>query len=360
MKDERIISAFDRAAPDEAAVGRMLEGIKAKTAERGAETARPARLRLRRTVLIAACTAAIAALSVTGYAAYKRWTLPAPETYPETENGGIIREISSADHSAPERDGDYAPLSDEEFILAAQSLLETVGVPDVSAERMTVRRQENMYWDRREAEVDFERGSATVSVRFNAETGAFLGFFDLDQIGSAPASAPDAEAAARAYYAKLPVPQGYKLTASENHDEHWRSFEFCREVQPGLYSAYEAVRVAVDPADGRLVGCTVFFVPLLDDHAEGEQPISAEAADAAVRASGALKSEGYGLISSELAVGLPNWRFTENDTSNARASGVTRLCRKMVYERPNETFTDKIEVMVDLYTGEILGGDMMK
>ena len=358
MKDERIVEAFDKAAPSGATVERMFAKIQEKTAGSEAESARPTRIRFGRAVLIAACVAAIAALSVTGYAAYKRWTLPAPETYPESENG-IYRDLGSADHSAPEQGGEYAPLSDEQFILTARSLLETLGVPEVSSERMTVHRQENMYWARQEAEVRFERGDASVSVRFNAETGEFLGFNDLEEIEVAPTGL-DAEAAARAYYAKLPVAQGYALTASESYDAHFRSFDFCREVQPGLYSAYEAVRVAVDPTNGRLVGCTVFCVPLLDDHAEGEQPLSAEAADAIARASGALKGESYELISSELAVGLPNWHFTENDTANARASRVTRLCRKMIYERQNEDFADKVEVMVDLYTGEILGGDVRK
>lgn len=67
---------------------------------------------------------------------------------------------------------------------------------------------------------------------------------------------------------------------------------------------------------------------------------------------------GIELIKVEVVIGLPNWNFTEYQTdANRRASNVTRWAWQLTYERPNSEFADVVTLLVDCYTGEILGGD---
>ncbi|MBO4583953.1 MAG: hypothetical protein J5756_02675 [Clostridia bacterium] len=357
MKDERIVEAFDRAAPSEAQAKRML-GVIEEKANLAAEVRRPVRVSFRRVALIAACVAVVAALGVTGYATYKRWSLPAPT---EISSGGRVVEHGNTEYSAPSPDGDYPPLSDEDFMLRAQEVLRVAGIENVAPEKLTVVEQEDLYWDRREVVVAFDLDGDAVNVRFDAESGAFLGLFDKPRYPDGREGSPvEAEIAAANYYSKLPVPQDYVLTGTDRIDERCVMCDFRREVLPGVFSDYEAIRIAVDPQNGSLLGCTRFYVPLLDDHAEGEEPLTVEEADALARASGALKGEGWELRSSDIAVGLPNWMFSDGGSVDHQASKVTRLCREMVYERKGAEFDASVKVMVDLYTGEILGGDMTK
>ena len=145
----------------------------------------------------------------------------------------------------------------------------------------------------------------------------------------------------------------------EHYDEQYWSYDFCREAAPGIYSAYECVRIAINPVSGALNGVNVFYVPLLDDHVPEDEALTREQAQAAAQACPELHLDGYRLREAEITVGLPNWIFTPYEAANAKISGVTRLCWSLVYERPDSEFADEVHVLVDLYTGQILGGDQV-
>jgi hypothetical protein len=132
----------------------------------------------------------------------------------------------------------------------------------------------------------------------------------------------------------------------------------CREVLPGLFSYYEMVRISVNPVSGRLVGCNVFYFPLLDDHAQGDVPLSREEAVALSRAVKQLDVADYVLESAEVAVVLPNWFFTEYMDGNLQYSKVSRLGWVLNYTKPDSEFADEITVWIDCYSGEVLGGGM--
>ena len=101
----------------------------------------------------------------------------------------------------------------------------------------------------------------------------------------------------------------------------------------------------------------MFYVPLLDDHEPGDQPLSQVEAETAAKACTEISLDGYVLRSADQTVCLPNWNYTGQEAIHAKASSVTRLCWYLKYERPDSEFADVICLMVDLYTGEILGGD---
>ena len=75
-------------------------------------------------------------------------------------------------------------------------------------------------------------------------------------------------------------------------------------------------------------------------------------------------TDGYE-ISAEPEIVLPNYIYSDyqsedDEYKNYAYPSVTRLAWTVVFSKDNELFTDRKKVYVDLYTGEILGGDQMK
>lgn len=369
MKNEKIVQAFDKTAPPKETAARIYYNIQnAKRAQVVPVPEKRKRPVLRFAATLAACIALVAMISAVGYAAYQKWFLPAPETYTPPENGGIIEVHESNIYNPPKETDTYDPtqqadtpvsLSDQDFLQRALGVFRKAGLPVDGVDSMTAVRQKNLYWDREEVEVLFAQGDLKCSVKFDAQDGTFIGMSGIDWVvDGAHACQTDAEAEALAcsYYESLPVAQGYVLQGVEKYDEQFYSYDFCREVAPELYSSYECVRISINPVTGRLTACTVFYVPLLDDHEPGDQPLSQADAEAAAQSCPELSLDGYVLRSAEQTVCLPNWNFTGQEAVNAKASSVSRLCWYLTYERPDSEFADAIYIMVDLYTGEILGG----
>lgn len=373
MKHE-IRRAYDAAAPTQAEAVRIYERILDCGQTEPGEAPRSRARTLRRLAVAAAAAAALVLTATAGYAAYRRWTLPPPETY-EPGDSGIYQVHEQNDYASQNEDGteptespdDGAP-TDEALIRSGLNILKLVGLSDARPEKLTVVRQENLYWKREEAEVAFDRDGVRTTVKFNAETGQFLGMSGVDwQIEGSDACGGDAEAAAlaRRYYEALPVEQGYALTHVEKYDAQYWSYDFCREVAPGICNEYEMVRIAINPVSGRLTGCTVFFVPLLDDHAPGQERIGRQEAERIVQSSLPELLDGMTLTKAEVVIGLPNWNYTAYESSsNRRASNVTRWAWQLTYETEtcDETgeYADTVLLLVDCYTGEILGGDATK
>ena len=380
MKD-KIQNAYRKAAPDQAGTVRIYEKTlnRANAAEIERTTGRSASFP-RRLAVAAAVVAAVVLMASVGYAAYQHWFLPAPETY-EPGNNGIYQEHDRKDYNLAELDSRGAtdpkpengteetdsqiivPLTDEAFIYKGLDILTQVGMLDVRPEQLTVIRQENLYWGREEAEVAFDQGEVQTSVKFNAATGRFLGMHGIDWQLEDTSCSTDADAAklAQRFYEALPVEQGYALTHVEKYDGQYWSYEYCREVEPGIFNQYEMVRVAINPVSGRLTGCTVFYVPLLDDHAPGQERITQEQAEQIVLDNIPKEVEGMNMTQAETRIVFPNWIYTEyGSLPNRRASEVTRWAWVLVYEKENSEFTEQIRVYVDCYTGEILGGDATK
>ena len=380
MKND-IQKAYEKAGPDLAVQARIYERImKSAPAARTSSRRNP----LSRRVLIAAAViAALVLLATGGYAAYEHWRLPKPEPY-APGNAGIYQEQERNDYTVADTDPVHltipsgtqgtAPdmttpsmpeqISDEDFIRKGLSLLNQVGLLDVRPEELTVVRQENLYWGREEAEIQFRQGDHFTSVKFNAETGRFLGLSGIDwQMDGSAACETEAEARALAtrYYEALPVEQGYEIAHLEQYDDQFWSFDFCREVEPGIFNPYEAVRVAINPVSGRLTGCTVFYVPLLDDHEPGQEPITQEQAVEIVRSSPKLRLDGMTLKEAKTEIVLPNWQYSEFEfVPDHQASKVSRWAWVLTWERSESEFPDLLKVCVDCYTGEILGGDATK
>lgn len=358
MRSKRIYDAYERIQPGSDAFDAMLRGIEEKAGEIKPVRRHP----FRQVVLIAACLGLIAAVSSVGYAAYQKWHLPKPETYELGEMGNL--DIHSETDYTQEVIGepeDAEPLTDEYFISKAVEILHTVGLMEVDTEAMTVSRQEHMYWDREEAEVQFVEAEPATEVTFDADSGQFLNLTGIEwseEAGQACETKEEAEALAKEYYELLPVPQGYVLRSCTEYDEQYWSFDFCREVMEGIYSSYETVRIGINPKTGKLNLCNVFYTPLLDDHEPGDEPLTQEEAEAIALRCDQLNLSNYTLQEAEITVVLPNWVFTEHAGINHKASKVTRLGWSLTYENTDSQFADIVNIYIDCYTGEILGGDM--
>lgn len=343
-------------------------------------------------VLVLICGAGAAA-------SYGTWRLPEPETY-EGDNVKI-QETSSyiwdeekqayvdADgNSITESEVDTEKLSDEYFIAKTQEILKLIGVSDVDASRMTVSYQIDEWWNREEVEVSFplENEDSTTTITFDRESGYFLSAdrFRLEESSEEVMSDEDALAAARSWYEKLPYPQGYEYAGVNKicEDADWM-YSFCRvlEVEINgemiqLKNSYEEARITIDPKTGDFVCCNVFYVPLLDDHKETDVPLTEAEARKIADESGAINTEKINAadITAEIRIVHPNYMFTsygwqpgegsneetvEETVQDLRMSSVTRLAWVITYKTPCATCgEDYIYVYVDLYTGEILGGDM--
>lgn len=358
MRSKRITGAYEHIQPDIDTYEAMLREIEEKAAAPRAARRHP----LRQAVLIAACLALIAGISGVGYAAYQKWSLPEPETYQLSEKGNIdVHSETGYTEEAIGEPEDAELLTDEYFISKAVEILHSVGLTEVDTETMTVSRQEDMYWDREEAEVSFTQDENQTSVTFDADSGIFLNLTGIEwsqEAGQACETKAEAEALAKSFYELLPVPQGYVLRDCTEFDEQYWSYEFCREVLEGIYSYYESVRIGVNPKTGRLNLCNVFYVPLLDDHEPGDEPLTQEEAETIALACEKVDLSRYTLQEASLSVVFPNWFFTEHMAVNHKASKVSRLGWSLIYENTQSEFSDKVWIYIDYYTGEILGGDM--
>lgn len=362
MRDQRITAAYDKAFPDRDTICRIYSGVLAEAEQETAETPKGHPV-LRRILLAAACVALMATLLTAGYAAYETWRLPAPEAYtPDTEYGQI-QVHGETEYTMPtggSSQADPEPLSDAYFLLRGKEVLSQAGIQNIDDTKVSLRRQKQLAWDREEVELFYTVEEQPISLRFDAERGVFLGMSGINWSLSDTAAChtqAEADALAQRYYESLPVEQGYQMTSCEKFDEQFWSYDFCREVEPGLYSSYECVRVAINPVSGELAHCVVFYAPLLDDHQEGDQPLTEEEALAAALNNGHIDLSPYRLVSIQKTVALPNWAFTDQYalSPDLKYAAVSRLAWTLVFDNSGE-YADVVHISVDYYTGEILGG----
>lgn len=372
MQKGQLARAYDALTLDEAQKQALYKRIAAQSEDR---RRRKKRLHVRRALLLAAVVAVLAGLAVSGVAGYRKWSLPEPQPYANQEAGlydvhSQVEYPDAADTSVETGKPDAAetgadtPLTDEALLEKAAEILALVGLKSESAGSMTLTRQTNQYYGREEAEIVYTQAENHTSVCLRADTGDLLSLSSIDWIEQPMAAAcrtqQEAEALARSYYELLPVAQGYVFTNCTQYDEQYWSFEFCREIEPGLYNTYEMARIGVNPVSGRLTGVNVFCFPLLDDHEPEDAPLTQAEAETIARNLDAVNADRYTLQSAEVMIVLPNWIFTEHmaDSVDIQASLVTRLAWRLTYENTGSEFADLFYVDIDYYTGEVLGGDM--
>ena len=343
--------------------------------------------------LAAALAAAAVLLCGAAYAAITRWHMPAEGA---TYTGDMIETHDVQEYPVP--DGETLPegeaLSDQWFIAQAVEVLAAVNKEEPDAAALTVTRQTNQMWSREEAVVTFADGEGrTTEAKFDAQSGYLIGVTAFDKEipeGGSPMGEAEALAVAQGYYDALPYAEGYTYDYVEKYDDHAWSFSFDRPFSLTLWgeevtvcSDYEQVRIVIDPCTGAFQLSNCFYVPLLDDHAPEDVPLTREEAVAAVERSGILSGDPAAYaVSGEIAVCLPRpeavgWWLGETaveDTSPAadtavaqpsepggeRYYGLTRLGWALTFRQQPEgaLFETIYYVAVDLYTGEILAIDM--
>lgn len=348
MKSNMISAAYDASSPDPEAKRRMLAAIAQK------EKKMKKRSVTRLLAAAAVCAALLATTGAAGYTIWHRWFLPEPKTYTPTENGAYEVHTSAEYTSGGANGSEAEPLSDGYFMELAEKILLTAGLEDADRSVMTVVRSTALRYGREEAEVLYSADKYHTSVRFNADTGALLGLGSIDWCEDPPEAPGAPEAAAERYYALLPVEQGYEITHVEKYDEQYWSYSFTKKTASGLYNPYQEVRISINPKTGRLTGCSVFCFPLLDDHLPGEEPLTeAQAVGIAAEIAGDTGVK----VSAEIKIVLPNWMFTEHSGTNLGYSEVSRLAWVVRFDSDGGVIATSTIVYVDLYTGEVLGGD---
>ena len=363
--------------------GAALDAVRQKVrAQTGAAVASRRHLGRRIGVLLAAAALLVAASVAVG-ATYRKWSLPEPQTYTGSlysEQGEATYPLSAVSSLPPE---DVLPQSDEAFIASACELFEAVGVPVTDVETVTVVRRVHQGYNRNEAVVSYGN---SIDATFNADTGELVSacryiFGSEEQLfydETAAAAAPHSTTRLCRFRRAMSSAPTNGLTPTSGR------FIFQRRTPLGILSAYEAVKVTINPEDGSFISCHVFSTKLLDDHAAGDEPLSEDEA----RRIGAeyldqIASNGsYVLENIELSVVSPNyfWNFALEDAPASTAAStdtalmttpdpdafvslqyadVTRYAYTLTYNNPDSFFADKVKFYIDLYTGELLGGDMI-
>lgn len=369
------------------AFGRLSDDLLEETdraRQSGGEMPGPGPRRLGRTALVFLAAASLMVLGAVS--AYSRWHMPSEG---DTYRGEMIETTQVTHYPVPSGSMDpegEEPLSDEWFISQAATVLAAVNKEETEASQLTLTRQIHQMWDREEVVVTFADGGHG-DVTFDARSGYLIHVTAFDREvpeEGTPMAEEDALAVARSWYDALPYARGYEFQYVEKFDDHAWMFEFGKPIQVELWgeeltllSAYEQVRITIDPCTGTFQLSNCFYVPLLDDHGPGEEPITQEEALAIVmEASPNLKD--YELVSAQVAVCLPRpgWPLpseeepegtnapdtTESttvdpsDMVNLRYYPLTRLGWDFVFEyQPEDSpFASGVHVCVDLYTGEVL------
>lgn len=352
--------------------------------------------RLGRTAVALGLAAALLTAGVLGaVTTYSRWHMPEEG---ETYRGGVVETTQVTHYPMPGESLDpegEEPFSDGWFLARAAAVLEAVNKEETQAAQLTLTRQINQSWDREEVEVTFADGGHG-DVTFDARSGYLIHVTAFDREvpeGGTPMAEADALAIAQGYYDALPYARGYVFDYVEKYDDHAWSFHFDRPMEVELWgekltltSDYEQVRIMLDPCTGAFQLSNCFYVPLLDDHAPEDVPLTrAEALAVTVEADPSLKD--YEVLSAAVAVCLPRpgglfpsavgemakEQGTEDGTEmagtvepdemeNPRHYTLTRLGWSLVleYQSPDSPFASRVHVCVDLYTGELLSWDIAK
>lgn len=338
MRSRRITEAYDGIRPPQ----ETFDAVLSRVIEQTPKKRRP----LRKALLTAACVALVAALGAGGFAAIQRWSQPGIQYSENHASGTQSLTNSPAENTHVSEQNELLP--DEYFVDRAVELVKQLGKDDVDTGSTSVTRQRDESYDREEVTVAFPGSENGVELTFHAHSGDFLRLSDLDFDGSGMDFTYGPEELAKKYYALLPVPQDYQITYWTTYGEMIYSYDFCREVMDGVFSAYECVRIGVNPVSGKLCMVNVFNVPLLDDHKPGDEPITQAQAEEVAHEDRPL--EDYALKSAEVEVVWPN-----NSTDPVRR--FTRLAWVLTYDGPSEEFADEVRIYVDYYTGKLLGSD---
>ncbi len=338
---------------------------------------------IRRTLILAAIITV--SLTLCGFGAYVYWHMPdkgeaytgdriqthKTSTYPLPDQN-ITTDNSSQPATAPSK------FSDAWFMEQAVYVLNTVNKQDTDASKLIVTRQTNQQWSREEVVISFsDSENRSSDVKFDAESGCLIEVvaFDKEIIGDTPMSEPDALAIAQNFYDVLPYARDYIFTYVEKFDDHAWSFHFDKPIElelwgetGTLYSAYEQVRIVIDPCSGTFQLSNCFYVPLLDEHAAEAKPITQEEAVAIVEANKLIaKDPSSYTLDAKIGICLPkpgemSWYNNSEDYTpeNYKYYSITRLGWILNFEsEPNEYgMITAYHICIDLYTGEVLSLDM--
>lgn len=314
---------------------------------------------------VAAVAAVTALLCMGVWAGYQRWHMPdAPETY----HGGsvMIREAHTyplpQEHEATEPEA----LSDQWFLSQAAEIMALVDKANPDVNRATVTRQVNQLWSREEVVVSFQGGADLRDVTFDAESGYLIGVSASDpgRAGETPMDEAEALAVAQGYYDALPYARGYEFRHVEKFDDQSWMYSFDRPIAVTLWgetrtlhSAYEEVRIIIDPCTGAFQDSHCFYVPLLDDHQPEDAPLTQDEARAVAEQSVSFaQSLDQYQVTAELGVALPKPQ-PSSPLDNSRYYSITRLAWNFRYDGEIDGFANCYWISVDLYTGEILSVD---
>lgn len=381
MKNDRIIHAYDSAGPDsgteERIWNRICQAAEAPTERKPVRhslgtaqsedaprliEARKCRPFLRSALSAAACVAVVVSALALAYGAFQKWGQSATTPYSTATTSSADPQHDLEQLASTETDPTTPTEGTMESwcLRRAQEILSDAGFAELDPEQVKITVtpwNSTLGQDRDEVTVSWETEGNTVSVTFDREDGVLLDVsgFDWSYSGTPCADPNEADALARRFYESLPVEQGYKIASRNENDRDDWVYDFCREVEPGLYSWYECVRISLNPETGEAKLCRAFYVPLLDDHISGDVPVTKEEAIKIAGFDGNYdpKNTTQGILTVQKKIAVTRDGFFEYGKSCAN---VSRICWEVRYEEPEseDYFAGGRIIYVDYYTGKII------
>ncbi len=238
--------------------------------------------------------------------------------------------------------------SEADFREKAIEVFAIAGYTDCDVDNFVISEVTDNLTEKTLLEIAWECEGCSPQCRFFKETGQFKSLFNTKWSENTTAvvqTMDEAIALATELYEALPVEQGYVYQTYEIYDEqHW-SFYFYKEVAPDVYSPYEAVTLSINPVTGQLANAVQFCFPLQTEYDPTRTALSLEEAEEIAQSYERIDISQHTLESARIGVFM----------SQTYEEPYSKLAWVLTYDCYNEEgFDNKIQLKIDLYTGEVL------
>lgn len=238
--------------------------------------------------------------------------------------------------------------SEADFKEKAIEVFAVAGYTDCDVDNFVISEITDNLTDKTVVEIAWEHEEGFPQCRFFKETGQFKSLFNTKWSENTTAvvqTMDEAMALATELYEALPVEQGYVYQTYEIYDEQYWSFYFYKEVAPDVYSPYEAVTLSINPVTGQLANAVQFCFPLQVEYDPTRTALSLEDAEEIAQSYERVDISQHTLESARIGVTM----------SQAYDEPYSNLVWVLTYDRFNaEGFDNKIQLSIDLYTGDVL------
>ena len=309
--------------------------------------------------------ALISLIGVISCAEEYQWRLPLPQIH---ESNNAIASTDAGDEKVIINNNNLVAESgmqldelSKNLVLDSINLLKELKVEGFDSEEATIVK-----------EFDSSRSREVIKIEFMAETscptftydqyGNFLSVTGMSGIYTAEQEVYTKEQLlemAECYYKILPIKQHYQLS-NYSLEDGYLEVNYYATAKDGTCNPFEGVRLLICEKNGSLSVGTIFQSSLVEEDgiglSENEAIIIAEKSLSEIQSD----FEDFILDESKKDIVQPNYLYTKYENVALDADGITnsRWAWVFRYTKSNSSgVSKKIGIYIDLFTGEVIGGE---